>query len=138
MPIREAVCERVLCPAYNKRQEHYYKRVDDPPQPCDVCGGSTVLVISPCNAIWLKPINEYNVSGHSRHAQNSEGHIAYRTRSSRLANGAPEPCLIRSVQDQREYCHAEGLEMPSDIPSNQQVSDDGMSASGRGLPGQEI
>jgi hypothetical protein len=139
MPLREGVCSNTLCSCGGVRQEHYYKRSDDPPVACDHCGQPTKFVISAANPVWLKPINSYNSPNiHDRHAQNSEGHIAYRTRSSRLVGGAPEPVQIRSIQDQREYCKAEGLAMPSDLPAVSRVSDDGMKISGRGLPGQEV
>ena len=43
-----------------------------------------------------------------------EGHIAYRVRSSRLADGSPEAVRITSRAEQLAYIRAEGLSDPFD------------------------
>ena len=61
--------------------------------------------------------------------------MAWRTRSSRLANGAPEPVRITTRQEQMEYCRAEGLEDPAGVNPHMEVGEDGTSASFFSVPG---
>jgi len=134
MPIYEFECSNSGCCLHRKVFESYFPRFDSLMPPCEGCGQQTIRIPSIAHAIWLGTLDRYNQPGCVTHNPTEDGgHIAYRVRSSRLADGSPEPVRIRTVQEQREYCKAEGLTMPSDMPPHAEYSSRG--ASCQGMPG---
>ena len=134
MPIYEYACSHEGCPLQGRVWESYFKKIGATMPACQECGEPTQLVPSISHAIWLGTLDRYNQPGFVTHNPTDDGgHIAYRVRSSRLVDGSPEPVRIRTVQEQREYCKAEGLTMPSDMPPNAEYSAQG--ASCQGMPG---
>lgn len=119
MPIFETVCG--TC---DHIAEHYYRSQTAEPQCCDLCSGTTKFLISGFNAPWTGTLDRFNDPTKKTHMAVPGGHMAFRVKSSRLANGAPEPVKITTVQEQREFCRAESLEDPAyDNPHNKANAD---------------
>ena len=136
MAIKEAVCRNPDCPTVGLRQEHFYHVSETNPKPCDSCGGPTEPVeFSRSNVIFSGAITaRYN----DRSATNphQEGHWAWRKKT---LNGKPEPVFIDSWSAQKDFCKAEGLTNPKDMPRNYEVGEDGKTLlNTRGMPGTEI
>ena len=134
MPIYEVVCKSESCSQRGRVRESMFKSNTDIMPPCPECGHVTERIPSVAHAIWLGTLDRYNAPGCQTHnGAEDGGHVAYRTRSSRMVDGSPEPVVIRTRQEQREYCKAEGLMMPDEMPQNCEW--DAKSASSQGLPG---
>jgi hypothetical protein len=86
----------------------------DPP-PCEKCQGETVKLISQFAFPWWGDLSRYYDPKCSRVNTCEGGHIAYRVKSSRLADGSIEPVKITSRSQQLEYIKAEGLTDPFDL-----------------------
>ena len=130
MPLREGQCN-----SCQSVREWYQATRSEPDPPCDVCGGILDRFASRFAVVFTGPItSKYNISG--RDDSHQEGHVAWRTRSSRSGN--PEPVRITTWQQQKEYCKQEGLLNPGDLSSNAEVSSDGKKLYTRGMPGQWI
>jgi len=93
-------------------------------------------MVSNFNAPFTGTLDRFDEPGHETQNKHDGGHLAYRVHSSRLADGSPEPVVIRTRQDQREYCRAEGLVDPSDVNPNLQINSDGRSTATSGITGQ--
>jgi hypothetical protein len=134
VPIYELLCKNPACDQFDRKRETFFKSYTDIMPPCPECGHATVRVPSVAHAIWLGTLDRYNAPGcQTLNGVEDGGHIAYRTRSSRMVDGSPEPVVIRTRQDQRAYCKAEGLMMPDEMPQHCDWED--KSASSQGLPG---
>jgi len=134
MPIFEVRCTNESCKRFEQIRETILSSYDKPNPECPSCHGPTQRIPSRCHAIWLGTLDKYNRPGEQAlNSAEGGGHVAYRTRSSRLVDGAPEPVIIRTRQEQQEYCRAEGVTMPDDMPNN--IDWDARSASSQGLPG---
>ena len=134
MPIYEYSCVNEHCSLGHRVFESYFKKVDANMPPCPECSQQTTRIPSVAHAIWLGTLDRYDDPNCVTHNPTEDGgHVAYRVRSSRLADGSPEPVRIRTVQEQREYCKAEGLTMPDDMPPHAEFSSHG--ASCQGMPG---
>jgi hypothetical protein len=71
-------------------------------------------------------LDKYKLPNMERFQETHDGgHYAWRVKSSRLADGGPERVKITNIQEQREFCKAEGLIMPNEINSRSEISDDG-------------
>jgi len=136
MPLYESICRNPECSERNHPAEHYYPHFDSPLAACDACGQPTALLISRPQIIWDKPLCAYaDPSKEGYWAQQKMGGlVAYRRNSSRMADGKPERCILRTRKDQQEYCRAEGLAMPDEV-GNLEISQDGQSVNGASLPG---
>ena len=135
MPIFEVKCDTADCPDRGRIRETILPRYETPNPLCPSCQMPTHRIPSLCHAIWMGTLDKYSPPGQQMYAAKDGGHVAYRTRSSRMVDGSPEPVIIRTRQDQREYCRAEGLTMPDELPQNIEWGKDGQSASSQGLPG---
>lgn len=131
MPLYEHVCLNESCSNFRQIRENYFPRMDSPVPNCE-CGQVTRRVISRANITWTKPFGEYGDP--NKEYYNPAGHVAYRVRSSRRADGQPEKVFIDSHAKQREYCREEGLHMPDDV-GPMEIGSDGRSYSSNGLPG---
>jgi hypothetical protein len=135
----ETICSNTGCDHYarNLKQEHFYHVSDKEPKPCDYCGGDTRFVeFSAFNVVFTGTITaRYN----DRSIENwhVEGHWAYRTKST--PDGKPKGEYITTFQQQKEFCRAEGLALPQELPRNFHVAEDGKTVLNTcGMPGTEI
>lgn len=112
MPVFEFWCEKETCAPFEK---FFHPRQKDDPNPDCECGARTVKLVSSYNPLWTGTLDKYFDPKCSRVNQTSEGHIAYRVRSSRLADGSPEPVHISNRQQMVEFAKAESLVDPFDI-----------------------
>jgi putative FmdB family regulatory protein len=129
MPIYEALCERC-----NVKTEWYAKSRTDENKPCRCCGGETRRLASAFGVIWTGAITP-KYTDHNK-PDSAGPHWAYRVRSSKSGN--PEPVLIDTWAKQKQFCKEEGLVVPSDLPSNAEVSADGKKLQSAGMSGQWI
>lgn len=139
MPTFDFRCPNSLCPSPRKF-ETLLKHWDDPDPACPRCGAPLERQVPAPKAIWTKPWSEYGFREGDQKNPNwsKEGTYVYRTRSSRLPDGAPERVLLRNRQDVKEYCKAEGLNLPDDLNPNARISEDGKTLHTCGEPGQWI
>lgn len=134
MPIYEVVCKDPHCEQFNRVRETFFKSYTDIMPPCPECGHVTERIPSVAHAIWLGTLDRYNAPGcETLNPVPGGGHMGYRVRSSRLVDGSPEPVVIQTRQQQREFCRAEGLTMPDEMPPHAEW--DAKSASSQGMPG---
>jgi len=97
---------------------------------CPSCRGRTERLYFPLAAIWTKPLVAYADKNRETYRKDlrAGGHVIFEKNSDAAqAAGRPLKRVIRTVQDQRDYCKAEGVMMPSDMPSNLSVAADGKS-----------
>ena len=136
MPLLEGICEDRRCAAYRYKQEHFYHHWDaEPLNPCSICGGPTVRVMSAFNVVFSGVISaRYN----DRKLENAhkDGHTVYeRDPITRKVT----PLHITTFQQQADYCKRNGLLNPKEIGKNYEVESDGKTIkSPMGLPGVEI
>ena len=136
MPLLEGICEDRRCAAYRYKQEHFYHHWDaEPLNPCSICGGPTVRVMSAFNVVFSGVISaRYN----DRKLENAhqEGHTVYeRDPQTKKVT----PTFVDTWQKQKEVCARNGWANPKDQPKNFEVESDGRTIkSPMGLPGVEI
>lgn len=131
MPLFEHCCAAESCDLYCIPIEHFFHdRNADNPQ-CEECGGKTERLVSRFNAPWTGDLGRFNNPEAGQHNTTPYGHIAYKTRSTHMIDGSPEPVHIDSIQKQREYCKQEGLTNPSDVNPNLGSSADGKISASR-------
>lgn len=133
MPIKEAICRAPKCPMLDRLQERYYRTSEKEAKPCDYCGGPTEMQdFSRFAIVFTGPLTaRYN----DKSIENShqEGHWAWRKRT---PDGKPQSVFIDSFSKQREFCKAEGLANPKDLPNYMPVSEDGKRVlNASGMPG---
>ena len=134
MPIYEVICEDSTCLQRKVVREVLFKSYSEAMPDCPECGKTMRKIPSVVRSIWLGTLDRYNAPGCETHNGTEDGgHVAYRTRSSRMVDGSPERVVIRTRQEQKEYCKAEGLMMPDEMPSH--CDFDSKSASSQGMPG---
>jgi hypothetical protein len=123
MPVYEYQCRNEKCPDCGWVEESF-RHVSDAQKPrvCELCGTEKVKLVSACNQIWDKPIGQYGDPTKEYYHKQLDGHWVQRRKSSHRADGKPEWEFIRTVQQQKKYCREEGLEVPSDLPSEVTVS----------------
>jgi hypothetical protein len=117
-------------------EEHYYPHSDSPTNACGYCGGATDRLIGRPNIVFTGVIsaryNDKNVEN-----PHQEGHWQWRKKSS--VSGKPEPVFISDWQTQKEFCKAEGLANPREMPRNMEIASDGKGVlNTRGMPGTEL
>lgn len=135
IPVHEFRCRTPFCTEHGIVFEVRIPSGSSDPK-CPECLMETERIASRFAAPWTGTLDRYNKSGCETHNPCDGGHIQYRVRSSRLANGAPEPVRITNRQEQREFCRAEGLTDPTDVNPNVQPNEDGMWANTSGFAGQ--
>ena len=123
------------CKSCGVRFEAYLHRRENPDPACE-CGGETQRMISRFAAIWTKSLSDYgDKTKETWNAdQKAGGHWVACKRS---FGGTPEKPIrrfLRTTQEQREYCKAEGLYDPSELGA-MEMSKDGQTFSSRSLPG---
>jgi hypothetical protein len=135
MPVYESACDNRDCEARGHRVEWFAWRMNAADPPCGFCEIPMRRMISNFNAPFTGELSRFDTP-HERGANEVDGgHIVQRVRSSRLVDGAPESVLIRTRQDQRAFCKAEGLLMPDELNPHIQATEDGFHENTRGLPG---
>ena len=141
MPIYESTCLTDGCANFQKKTEWFARNRDEQDPICPLCTVQAVRVkFSRFAAPFTGTLSRYDEPGYQTRNDKDGGHIAYRTQSTRLADGSPEPVLIRTVADQRKFCRDEGLVDPGDVNKNYRSADDGLKSSGdtAGLSGQWV
>jgi predicted nucleic acid-binding Zn ribbon protein len=137
MPIFEHVCDTPGCVLIGHIEEHYFARRDTPNPTCPGCGATQRRLLPIIHPVFVGAITaRYNDKASDR--PHEEGHYAYKVRSSRNVDGTPERVFIDSWQKQREFCKAEGLVNPKELPSHVEMSADGKTMKSNGLPGQWV
>lgn len=131
MPIYESYCQRC-----QRTQEWYAKHfVEITENPfCDQCGDPMLRGASRFGVVFSGPITKKYNDNMKADSYHQEGHWAYRIKSSK--DGNPEPVYIETFQQQKEFCRAEGLVNPKDLP-NMEADSEGKfrSNAGVGMPG---
>lgn len=125
MPLVEVRCSSLSCPFHHCVAERFIWHAEDPNPECEHCGSPTTRLISRFAAPFTGTLDRYFDKTKSRLNCTSDGHIAYRVRSSRLADGSPEPVEITTVSQQRAFCKAEGLLEPGEVNPNMQSNSSG-------------
>jgi len=93
---------------------------------CPKCGVKMTRLVSTFNAPWTGTLDRFKESGKEPFQDCKDGgHYAWRVKSSRLADGGPEKCVIRTRRDQIDFCRAEGLIDPTDVNPQSFISADG-------------
>lgn len=118
MAIRETWCENGACPMYHEPVEHFYHASQLEDSPCESCGGQPSRLISTFAAPWTGDLTRFIDPGCDMHNMRGGGHVQWRVKSSRLADGSPERVMIENRQQQREFCRDEGLIDPAEINHN--------------------
>jgi hypothetical protein len=137
VPLFDHVCDSTECVRRGEIEEHYFRHASDPEPLCASCGVPQRRLLSLVNPVFVGEITaRYNDK--SSEKPHEEGHWAYRKRSTRNADGSPERVRISTWQQQKEYCKAEGLVNPKELPSNVSMGADGKSMKSNGLPGQWV
>lgn len=131
MPIYEHVCSAEACSLYCVPVEHFYHRRDVAPPPCDECGGPTVRAVSMFAAPWTGDLSRFFDPKAEATNSTKYGHMAYRTKSSRMIDGSPEPVHIETRADQLAFCKAEGLIDPTDVNPNIGTTENGQVSTSR-------
>lgn len=124
MPLFESSCISQSCPLAGQVTEWLGKYED--PEPLCTCGTPMTRLVSRFGVIWTGALTSKYVDRSLEGGHGDGGHWAYRTKNT--ASGKPEPVYIETFQQQREYCKAEGLGLPSDTDFAM-ISDDGRSTS---------
>lgn len=139
MPVYESACLNPQCEHGGQRFEWYASTMSKPDPFCESCGAPTRRMVSNFAAPWTGDLERFNDPTKEKYSNygggGDGGHFAMRVRSSRNLNGSPERVLIRTRQDQKEFCREEGLIMPDDVGQHVEVGEDGMSCSSQGMPG---
>ena len=134
MPIYEFACAHERCPRHLEvHEEFFHSRDNVVPPVCMACANPMRRLASQFAVVFSGTITaKYN----DRKKDNShqEGHIAWRRKSAKDFD-KPEPVRITTWQEQKRFCKEEGLALPSDMPSNVEISSDGKKLSSQGMPG---
>jgi len=121
------------CAGCNEVQEQFLHAVPDEAPACVACNGPRIRLASRFGIIFTGPLTaRYNDP--KRENAHQEGFWAYRKRSS--VSGQEERIRIETHQELRDFCDAEGLVHPSELPRNATISADGRTISSKGMPGQ--
>lgn len=137
MPVRELRCNTVSCPNEAIVYEWFARSMDKADPKCPACKEQMERLHSRFATPFVGLLSRFNEPGKEHFQQTSDGgHVAWRVKSSRLADGGPEKVKIMTHQDQREFCKAEGLIMPDDINPNAEIEDSGKKLCTSGMKGQ--
>ena len=125
MPIREHLCVTEDCKNAGYIDEQFFHPREDYPPICTGCYQQMERIASSFGVIWTGGLeakyNDRSIEG----GYKDGAHWAVRKRG---LDGqplkAPEPTYIDSWQKQAEYCKAEGLVNPKDLPSKADHSGD--------------
>lgn len=128
MPVYEFYCER----CQTKSEQYFHTALESAPK-CPSCGGPRVWLPSIFATPFLGEItSRYKLR--DREGSEEDGVWMYRKKTS--LSGEPEPVYIRTWSELREFCRAEGLSLPGEVPTNATISPDGRKLSSAGMPGQ--
>lgn len=135
MAVKEYVCKTPFCTEYGVAFE-IMLGVNAPDPKCPECLVVTEQLPSRFATPWTGTLDRYNKAGCETLNGCKGGHIQWRIRSSRLADGSAEPVRITNRQEQREFCRAEGLVDPTDVNPNLEGNSDGVWQNTSGFSGQ--
>lgn len=141
MPTYDFKCDAEACEAKGALFESLLRHWDSPNPPCPHCGSPLSRQLAAPKAVWMKNWAEYGLRG-EKDKQNPnwtpEGVWAYRTKTSRNADGSKEKVLLTTHAEMRSFCRDEGLVPPDDVNPNVEVSKDGRVATSGGTKNQWI
>ncbi len=138
MPTYEMKCRQEGCSAAGVLFETLLRHWDDPNPNCPHCGTQLERQLAAPKCIWMKNWAEYGIrTEKDKQCPNwtPEGIWAYRTKSTRNADGSKEKVMLRTHSEMRSYCRDEGLIPPDDVNSNAEVSKDGHGLTTHGVQG---
>lgn len=123
--IYESMCETPECKAQEVVFEWLASSFETPDPNCDFCGRQTKRQASRFAMPFSGSItSRYLDRGLEGGYMKDGGHWAWKKKDT--VSGKPEPVYIDTFQAQRDYCHSEGLALPSDT-TNATISADGKS-----------
>ena len=116
MPLFEFACVDEKCKLYMVPFERFFhpSQVGKAYPDCEECKAETVKLVSSFAFPWSGTLDRYYDPKCSRVGTCEGGHIAYRIKSSRLADGSIEPVKITTRSEQLAYIRDEGLADPFD------------------------
>lgn len=122
------------CRSCHVRSESYLPKWDAPDPACERCGAAQERLFSRFGVVFTGVITASKYKDPKREDAHTDGVWCYRRRSS--LSGQPEPVYLETHQELREFCKAEGLYDPSEVPRNMEIGADGKTLSSTGMPGQ--
>lgn len=134
------ICRVEGCDRNGVRCESLLRSWDSPDPKCPSCGNTLERQFCAPKGIWMKPWGAYGAREQDRRQPGftEEGIHVVRRQSSRDPEGGIEKDFLRTRQDVREYCKAEGLSMPDDVNPNAEIDSTGKTLSTSGMPGQWV
>lgn len=135
MPVYEHSCTADGCELQGYVLERYEHHAVSTDPPCAACGGPTVRIVSSFGVVFTGPITRKYMDT-KREIPDKKGDGAHWVWEKKTPDGKPRPRLITTWSEQRDYCKQEGLALPSDMPTNATMSEDGKTLQSRGMPGQ--
>lgn len=131
--LREYVCRN---PACSKAEAVASASASSGPV-CLGCNRAMEIRLFPVSTVFTGVITaRYNDKGTP--GAHLDGHWGWRRKSSKVP-GKPEPVFIETWDQQRDFCRAEGLANPKEMPRNFEIGEDGKGAKNTmGMPGSEV
>ena len=138
MPLYDLMCDNDQCQQRHQVVERYLRHPDSENPECELCHHPMIRLPSRVNIVFTGQFSaRYNDK--KRENAHAEGHWAMRVKSTTRPDKKPEPVWIDNFQTQKEFCKAEGLVNPKDLPASVRISKDGRSfESSSGMPGQWV
>ena len=133
LPSRELVCKNEVCPAYRP----VASMTADEVLHCE-CGGRLEIVIYALKTSWVGPISAKYLDRSKEGGNKADGGHWVWDKETKPGKGA-QSHYITTWQEQRDYVKRNNLVMPSDMPSNFEVGQDGKTILNTcGMPGTEV
>ncbi len=137
MPVRELRCNTKKCVNHAIIYEWFARSMDKPDPKCPECRVQMERLVSTFATPFVGLLSRFNELGKEHFQETPDGgHVAWRVKSSQLVDGGPQRVKIKTHQDQREFCKAEGLIMPDEINRNAEIDSDGKKLCTSGIQGQ--
>jgi predicted nucleic acid-binding Zn ribbon protein len=108
----ESSCITPECPEFDKVVEWFARSFDSPELDCPACGYPMERRVSRFGIVWTGPITSKYLDRSVEGGHGDGSHWVWRRNGTK--SGKPEPQLITTFQEQREYAKAEGLGLPQD------------------------
>lgn len=128
------MCNSEGCALNNHVRERYEHHAVSTDPPCEQCGGPTVRIISQFKVVFTGPITRKYMDT-KREISDKKGDGGHWVFNKNTPDGKPVAEYIETFEQQRAFCKREGLALPSDMPTNAQMSEDGRKISSQGMPG---
>jgi hypothetical protein len=133
MRVLEYVCKNEACPGY---QDAPTMTADEKLR-CE-CGALLELAIYPLQVVWTGPITAKYLDRSKEGGNKADGGHWVWDKETKPGKGA-QAHYIETWSQQKEHCRRNGLALPSEMPNNYEVAEDGRTVkNGIGLPGCEV